>query len=404
MTRAPKTPLPETIVDPSDRTQADPAETKRLRLQRWGALTIWAALTSIWFARRGGYSWHYFVHGSALLFDGASGGAPTGGMHIYADYPQLQIGPVSFVVAQGLRHMGPANGLYAAEIFMTGLGLVALHVIERIAAASRPEAIGDRRWHHTMLVGGAPFMIGWTDLSVAYAHLDDVLALIFALVALWSVAAGLPALTGVCLGLSVDAKPWSLVFLPMILALPRRAWHYAAAWTTLVVMLGWLPFVAADFHTVAAASQFTITNERDSALRALGVGDPVTPRWDRAAQIALACLLGAEAVRRRRWPALILLGVGARVALDPGVYGYYTAGVLLGALLWDLVGSGLWMPIWTVASGAVLAATPLLISDAALRGQMRLSLVIAFTCALLFGPTASSTHTPATDNRLATLR
>lgn len=358
-------------------------------MRRWGALTIWAALSSIWFARHGGYSWHYFVQGSTLLFNGASPSAPAGGMHIYAGYPELQIGPLSFAVAQVLRQIGPANGLYAAEILMTGAGLAALYVVERITAAVRPESAGDRRRHHAMLVGGAVFLVGWTDLSVAYAHLDDVLALFFAVIALWAATAGLPAITGVCLGLSADAKPWSLVFVPLILALPRRAWQYAAVWAALVVLLAWLPFVVTDFHTVTAASQFAITNEPDSALRALGVSEPATPRWDRPAQIALACALGLVAVRRRRWPALILLGVGARIALDPGVYGYYTAGVLLGALLWDLLGSDRRIPVWTTASGTVLAGAPVFVADAALRGQMRLWLVIAFSCAVLFGPSAS---------------
>lgn len=389
MTQAPKTPFTDTAADLHDRTPADAVEADRLRMRQWGTLTIWAALSSIWFARHGGYSWHYFVQGSTLLFDGANPGAPVGGMHIYADYPELQIGPLSFAVAQVVRHIGPANGLYAAEILMTGAGLAALYVVERIAAAVRPESVGGRRQHRAMLAGGAVFLVGWTDLSVAYAHLDDVLALFFAVIALRAAAAGLPAITGVCLGLSADAKPWALVFVPLILAVPRRAWQYAAVWTALVVLLAWLPFVATDFRTVTAASQFTITNEPDSALRALGVSDPVTPWWDRPAQIALACALGAVALRRRRWAALILLGVGARIALDPGVYGYYTAGVLLGALLWDLLGSDRRTPIWTIASGVILAGTPLFISDAVFRGQMRLWLVIAFSCALLFGPSTT---------------
>jgi hypothetical protein len=37
-------------------------------------------------------------------------------------------------------------------------------------------------------------------------------------------------------------------------------------------------------------------------------------------------------------------------------------------------------------SGATLAASPILISAPALRGEVRLWLVIAFTCALLVGP------------------
>jgi hypothetical protein len=38
------------------------------------------------------------------------------------------------------------------------------------------------------------------------------------------------------------------------------------------------------------------------------------------------------AVRRGRWPALILLAVAARIALDPGANKHYAAGIAVGAL------------------------------------------------------------------------
>ena len=82
----------------------------------------------------------------------------------------------------------------------------------------------------------------------------------------------------------------------------------------------------------------------------------------------------------------VLLGVGARVALDPGVHGYYTAGVMVGALLWDLLGTRRPFPAWSLASFAALNLAPLLTKDAALLGHLRLGLVVAFTAALLLGP------------------
>lgn len=356
---------------------------RRLRFTVFGAVTVfWAAI----FARHGGYSWHYFVQGSTLLFHGASPSAPAGGLDLYANYPQLQIGPFTFAVAEILRHLGGSDGFVAAGAFMTVVGLLVLYVIERIAERLRPDLAGDDRMHATMLIGGSVFMIGWTDLSIAIGHLDDVLALALAVLALWAATADLPAIAGICIGLSADAKPWALVFLPLILAVPPHTRRHAATWTALAVVLAYLPFVIADPHTVSAASAFTITNEPSSALRAIGVSDPGTPGWDRPAQIALGCVLGAVAVRRRRWPALLLLGVGARIALDPGVYGYYTAGVLLGALLWDVLGRRRPAPVWTLISGTALAVAPILISDAALLGEIRLWLVIAFTLVVLLGP------------------
>ena len=94
----------------------------------------------------------------------------------------------------------------------------------------------------------------------------------------------------------------------------------------------------------------------------------------------------AATVWRGRWPAVILLGVGARIALDPADWGYYTAGVLVGTLLWDLVGTPRPMPLWTVTSFAALTAVHAVTKDGSVLGLLRLSLVIAFSAAILFGP------------------
>jgi hypothetical protein len=59
-----------------------------------------------------------------------------------------------------------------------------------------------------------------------------------------------------------------------------------------------------------------------------GSNNPQTPHWDRQAQIVVAFVLAVIAISQRRWPAVLLLGAGARIALDPGVHGYYTAGCL----------------------------------------------------------------------------
>lgn len=382
---APPTRVERTLIDPDRPHEAPRPGPRSHRRRRFGILGAWTFAWFLIFNVHGGYSWHYFVQGSTLLFDGADPGSAAGGLHVYSNYPQLQIGPFTFAVAQILRQVGPSGGRLFAELVMTVLGLVVLHVVERIALTVRPALAADARLERTLLFGGGAFMIGWVDLAAAYGHLDDVLALLCVTLSVWALISDLPAIAGICLGLSVDAKPWALVFLPLILAVPSRVRRHAALWTAATVLVAWLPFVIADPHTLTV-TQFTITNEPSSALRALGVTSPSTPSWDRVAQIALGCALGALAVYRRRWPAVILLGVGARIALDPGVYGYYTAGVLLGALLWDLLGLRRTAPIWTIASGAALAVAPVLISDAGLLGHLRLWLVLGFTLALLLAP------------------
>lgn len=363
-----------------------PDEGGRSRRRRFAILTVWGAVWGLYFSISGGFSWHYFVQGSTLLFHGAKAGQPAGGLELYGNYPQLQIGPFTFAIAEVLRHLGGANGVHAAEAFMTVLGLVVLYCLERIAEAMRPDLTGTRRLDRTMLLGGGVFMIGWTDLSVGIGHLDDALALTFVTLAVWALTANIPTLAGLCLGLSVDSKPWALVFLALVLTVPKFMRGHVALWTMATVIVAWLPFVIADPHMLTAASSFTIPNEPSSSLRALGVADAGTPKWDRMAQIGLGCLLGGIAVWRRRWPAIILLGVGARIVLDPGVYAYYTSGVLLGALMWDTLGLRRPWPLWTLVTGGALAITPIFISNATILGQVRLWLVVIFSAALLIAP------------------
>jgi hypothetical protein len=152
-----------------------------------------------------------------------------------------------------------------------------------------------------------------------------------------------------------------------------------------MIALMWLPFVLADTGTLNA-TQFTIVNEPSSALRALGVTSAGTPAWDRPAQMVIGCVLGAIAVWRRRWPAVLLLGVGARIALDPGVYDYYTAGVMLGTLCWETLGLRRPVPAWSLTAFAVLYLAPRMTGNAALLGELRLVLVLALTAAVLVMP------------------
>ncbi len=383
-------------------------------------LTAW---TGVWFAilaRGGGIAWIFFVKGSSLLFAGNYNGHNRPGfLHLYASYPGFQIGPAAFGVAQVIRNLipgqpiGPYQGVVAAQLVMSAMGLVTLLLIRKIALLVRPElgrsgspaspADPVRHFGWAFLAGGAIFMVAWSELAVAYGHLDDALALVLVAAAVLAAIRGHPVLTGLAVGLATDAKPWALIFLPVLLlsaGLTRwrapdqaarpigtslRAGVIAAASAAAAVAAAWLPFFVAVPSSVRAL-RYTIANMPDSALRALGVANPLTPHWDRQAQILIACLLGLAAIARRRWPAILLLGAGARIALDPGVHGYYTPSVLVGALLWDLLGSRRPLPVWTAISFCALNVVPLLSSSGPVRGDFRLYLVVAFTLAVLAGP------------------
>ena len=107
-----------------------------------------------------------------------------------------------------------------------------------------------------------------------------------------------------------------------------------------VVALAAAPFLLAAPQTLSAAGGFRIPVEAGSVLRLLGVTAAATPSWDRPVQLLLALALGLAAVRRGRWPAVLLLAVDARILLDPSVNTYYVAWLLVGTATWELWRAG----------------------------------------------------------------
>src|SRR5215469_4344693 len=180
---------------PAAYTAAGPASSPSLS---WSVVDLLArrpmlllsAWTGIWFAilaRHGGIAWIFFVKGSSLLFAGNYNGHNRPGfLHLYASYPGFQIGPLAFGVAQVLRTLvpgqpiGPYQNVVLAQLVMSAMGLVTLVIIGRIVLLARPELAGRRDFAWAFLVGGAVFMVGWSELAVAYGHLDDSLALMLA--------------------------------------------------------------------------------------------------------------------------------------------------------------------------------------------------------------------------------
>jgi hypothetical protein len=373
-------------------------------------LTAWTAVWFVILARHGGIAWVFFVKGSSLIFSGNYNGHNRPGfLHLYQSYPGLQIGPLAFAVAQVIRTIvpgqpvGPDQNVVLAQLIMSAIGLATLAVIRRIVLLARPELARSQEFRWAFLAGGAVFLVAWQELAVAYGHLDDALALLLAAVAVLTAWTGRPVLTGLAVGLAADAKPWALIFVPVLLlaggsarwraadqagrpiAASLKSWFIAGLCLAAVVAAAWLPFFIADPHTIRAL-HYTIANMPNSGLRAMGVNAARTPPWDRWVQLVVAWVLGLIVLARRRWPALLLVAAGARIALDPGSHGYYTPGILAGALLWDLLGSRRPQPVWTFLSFAALNLVPLITTNEPARGDFRLGLVIAFTLAVVAWP------------------
>ncbi|MFJ9908139.1 hypothetical protein ACIRVK_35595 [Streptomyces sp. NPDC101152] len=351
---------------------------------RWHNMLL-ALWTTVWFfvaERHGAVSWHYLRQGQELLFNQQSGG----GLALYANHPELQIGPVSFLVAGLFAPFSPAVGEKLADMFMSGLGLYMLVLIGRAAADHyRGTGINHRRLQQRVLIAGAAFIPMWVEVSVRFAHLDDVLALFFTTLAVRSLVRGNATAVGVFLALAVASKPWAVGFLPLLLALPRPAWPRAAAWLFGLVAVAWLPFYLTHTDTLAA-TRFTIPNQPASSLRWFGVHDPVTPWWDRPAQMGLGLALGTLAVRRHRWPAVVLLAADARIALDPSVYTYYNASVLLGTLIWDSIGQRRLVPWVSWIALLSLYGSALVVPSDSVRGLIRLAFTLGSAAYVLFWP------------------
>lgn len=360
-------------------------------------LAFWTLGWYLMVERHGGQSWQYFVNGSRWLFGTNLTGAPGdgGGLHLYADHPDLQIGPVSFVVAALFSYLQYDHGRAIAEAVMSGIGLYVLILTGRSASTYLSgRGVDYRRLQVRVLLAGLAFIPMWVEVSVRFAHLDDVLALLFTALAVRAFTQGRATAVGLYLALAVDSKPWAFGFFALILALPRRQWWRGIRVSLPVIALAWLPFFLGDLNTLTAA-KFQIQNSPASALRWLGVHDAGTPSWDRPAQTLLGLALGALAVRRGRWQAVVLLGANARIALDPSVYTYYTATVLLGTLVWDILGERRLVPLWSwLALGSLYGSIFVWQGHPQILGGLRLGFAALSTAYVLFWPIRDQREQP----------
>jgi hypothetical protein len=297
-------------------------------------------------------SWGYFDEAAALLFDGRRLHGLHVGLRLFELRPGDQFGPLSIVAAQALRVLGGTHVVLLAHVVLVIVGLGVLWLV--VDAADRAAVTGVAVSRRGLLIAGGAFLFEWNHLALDSLHIDDAIALACAAIAVnlivrrsewwWSALA---------IGAATAAKPWAIMFLPLLCALPPgrriRAWVLAA-----VVGIGvWAPFVIADPKTLHAA-RYTIVNAQGSVLRLVGVRSARTPKWDRLSQLVTALGVGGRAFVRDRWEGIVLATVAVRLMLDPGVNAYYTTGLVFGALLWDLLRPRWPWPITTLLAALLL--------------------------------------------------
>lgn len=371
----------------------------------WVVLALWLTAGGIAPNKIAG-SWHFVVTGVDTLF--RSTGGPWSSL--YAAHPDVQMGPLTFLVGAPFVLAGGAGaGKSVATVLMTATGFVLFAAI--VAIARRSDGRDPRRGaaagtaaagvpevgRAAVLVGGLLFLAGWVEVGTRAGHLDDILALACTVAATATRLRHHTLVTALLLALAVDAKPWAIAFVPLLLDLTESVRRNAAAiglWV-LVVAAAWAPFALAD-HATLHVSSFTIPTDPSSGLRALGIAGEHTPGWDRPAQALIGAALGVVAIALRRPVAVPLVGLAVRVAIDPGVHPYYSSGLLLAAVLVDLVLLRRALPWLTIAAFALIEVahyglvSPDLIGSAGphLAGVLRLVTCVLLCLAALFAPAA----------------
>ncbi len=339
---------------PADKTAGSTARTtwlsrvKGMAVPRSGLPVVvsstFVAAWTVWWAWRmwpdSGVSWHFSVEGANLLLHGS-------GLNLFADAPWLQTGPLSLVVAAALSPL-PAN-------VGKSLALIAMAAAGPFLMAALAPLVAPARRLRRMLIAAMVLIPAWTVLSVRWGHLDDVLAMLFAIVALRAVAADRPVLAGAALALAIAAKPWSVGFLPLLLVLPTGRIRSAAT-AVAGTALAWAPFILANPRTLGALHP-PVGLSPASGLHALGARGVYVPQWGRTAQLLLAPAASAAAVLTRGLPGVLLVSVAVRLALDPKDNAYYIGSTALAAVVFDLLATR-WTIPWTTVVTVILFWQP----------------------------------------------
>jgi hypothetical protein len=242
-----------------------------------------------------------------------------------------------------------------ARALMTASMLLVVWLVDRLCEAMGVSAEHRRRG---VLLGGLIMAPAWVLLAVDYAHLDDLLVMVLAVVAMLLLVKDRPMWAAAVVGLAVATKPWAIVFAPLLL---RSGWRPAVRWTAVaagVAAAWWLPFLT-DPDTVGKLWGFRLPVTLGSGLASLGLDPGVPmPGWVRPAQLLGGALLAVVAVRRGHWTGALLVGLATRVALDPNPMLYYGIGPVLGALIWDLTRTKAGVPWTTGLATAAFSLAP----------------------------------------------
>lgn len=348
----------------------------------WWTLITWSLLLSAVHITSHGASWHFLETGVSALFSGHP-------LTLFALHPELQMGPLTFVLAAPfVLVLHGIVGEIAVMILMLALGLLTVREVRLVA--------GDRVRPNEWLIAALLMMAGLTELAIRWGHLDDAMALYLGALGLRMALTRSTYLAAVFLALAVDFKPWAVPFVAFLFLAPVRKWVPAGLIWVAIVAIIWSPFVFGDSGTLRAL-HYGIPIDPASTLWLIYPNGGLTPSWDRYAQIGIGFALATVAVWRKRWPSAFAIVIIARLLLDPGVKNYYDAGLLVGTALFDVVISLTSIP-WMTVAAAVFVYLPsyVLVNLPPARGIVRTVALVSFLFLVLLLPPNRRPATTAT--------
>lgn len=307
-------------------------------------MATWMVVVALMHLRTSGWSWHYIQTGTHQIFS-------TQALHLYADHPELQMGPATFLVSSPFVLLVPSPlGHVLAMMAICVVGLLCLREVRLLTGTAW--AVRER----TFFAAAILFVPAWIEIAVRWEHPDDALALFCVVLALRFALTTRYLSSAIALGVAADFKPWAVAFIPILLLSGRRYWLIGSVVWLGTVMVAWLPFLVFDHNTLRITS-FAIANDPASALRALGFSNSSTPTWCRAAQLIGGALAAALLICRGRWAGIIAVVVAIRILMDPAAKNYYEGGLLLGTIAFDVILAASLIP-WTSIVAFILVYAP----------------------------------------------
>ena len=296
-------------------------------------------------------------------------------LHLYVDMPRLQAGPPSLVASVPFGLLpNPAGRLLVACVMALAL-LPILLLLERTAGLLGVPAARVRR---TTLLGGLLVAPLWISLSVVFLHPDDVLALALVVVAVHELVRGHGLIAALALGTSAAAKPWAVAFIVLVLVLPRERRAPAGLLAIATAGAWWLPFLLAAPGTTGALGSLTAPVAPDTVLALFTHG---LPPWLRTVQLVAMVVAALLCARSRAWLLTPLVAVAVRIALDWQTWTYYGAGLLLAALLWDVLSGRRWPRLTVLATAPVVLPAVLAPVNQSAAAVLRVLLLAALVAA-----------------------